>query len=204
MTGGGAGADGAAAVGVGVGIDVVGALLDEMAVVSDCGCCHGRHSTPIPPSSSNTAATETPISHRGTELAESLGAAAPSVSDGDGVTWALRAVGAGVVGAAATRKVCGAAVSVKARAKSVQHANRADGQEFGRNLTGTGQSKLGGSTKVPPNPLPCQAKSERAMSRSRGKAMVNWSYRASTSKMLRPILFTARRWLPTRRHPSPC
>ena len=63
---------GAAAVEVGVGVDVVGALLDEMAVVLDCGCCHGRHSTPITPSSSSTAATETPISHRVTELAESL------------------------------------------------------------------------------------------------------------------------------------
>lgn len=62
---------GAAAVAVGVGVDVVGALLDEMTLVFDCGCCHGRHSTPITPSSSNTAATEMPISHRVTELAES-------------------------------------------------------------------------------------------------------------------------------------
>lgn len=37
VTGGGAAADGAAAVVVGVGVDVVGALLDEMAVVLDCG-----------------------------------------------------------------------------------------------------------------------------------------------------------------------
>ena len=108
-------------------MDVVGALLDEVAVVLDCGCCHGRHSTPMTPSRSNTAATETPISLRVTELAESLWAVAPSVLDGVGVTWGLRAAGAGVVGAAATRGVCGAAVSVKARAKSVQDANRSSG-----------------------------------------------------------------------------
>jgi hypothetical protein len=63
---------GAAAVAVGVGVDVVGALLVEMTAVLDCGCCHGLQSIPpITPSSSNTAATEMPISHRVTELAVS-------------------------------------------------------------------------------------------------------------------------------------
>ena len=117
---------GAAAVEVGVGVDVVGALLDEMAVVLDGGCCHGRHGTPITPSSSSTA-TETTISHRVTELAESPWAVEPSVLDGDGAASGLRAAGAGLVGAPAACKVCGAAVSVMARAKSVQHANRSSG-----------------------------------------------------------------------------
>ena len=105
----------------------VGALLDELMVVLDCGCCHGRHSSPITTSNSNTAATETPISLRVTEPTESLWPVAPTVLEGPGVTWGLRAAGAGVVGAATTRMACGATVSVKARAKSVQHANRSSG-----------------------------------------------------------------------------
>jgi hypothetical protein len=117
VTGGGAAADGAASVAFGIGVDVVGALLDEMTVASDCGCCRGRHSTPTTPSSSNTA-TETPISHRDTGPAEPLCAVALSVLDGKRVTWGLRAAEAGVVGAATTRMACGATVSVKARAKS--------------------------------------------------------------------------------------
>jgi hypothetical protein len=62
-----------------VGVDVVGAVLDELTVVLDCGCCHGRDSSPVTPSNISTAETETPISLRVAEPAESLWAVAPSV-----------------------------------------------------------------------------------------------------------------------------
>lgn len=68
VTGGGGGGGGGATV---VVVGVVGALLDEITAVFDCGGCHGRHNTPITPSSSNTDATEIPISHRLMEVAES-------------------------------------------------------------------------------------------------------------------------------------
>ena len=105
------GADGAASVAFGIGVDVVGALLDEMTVASDCGCCRGRHSTPTTPSSSNTA-TETPIIHRDTGPAEPLCAVALSVLDGKRVTWGLRAAEAGVSGGgSATHIVVGLSAS---------------------------------------------------------------------------------------------
>ena len=95
VTGGGTAGDGAAAVVVAVWAGGVGALLDELMVVLDCGCCHGRHSSPITTSNSNTAATETPISLRVTEPTESLWPVAPTVLEGPGVTWGLRAAGRG-------------------------------------------------------------------------------------------------------------